>query len=171
MGRVALDVVGIDGVKRLDRVLLQTYIIIIGGVDDGILALGITETALQTGREFATLFVDTTQGTIGQFTELMELTVAGTSLAETHLLDISHHAFHLVVAGLESLLQQTLSLIILHPDDTDESQVVAGLCPAILISFRLLISSQGIRLGRINIPIVRRIGKGVQLVHSVPVGL
>jgi hypothetical protein len=158
LGRVALDVVGIDGAQSLDGLFLETYIIIIGRVDDGVFALGIAEPSLLTGREFIAALVDTAQGAIGQLTKLMELTVSGASLTEAHLQDVGHHALHLVVAGLKGFLQQALSLVILHLDDTDEGQVVACLCPTLTISLRQLIGLQGIGMGSINITIMTGIG-------------
>ena len=49
LGGVALYLVGIDGVEGLDGLFLQTHVIIIGGVDDGVLALGIVQPAQLTG--------------------------------------------------------------------------------------------------------------------------
>ena len=72
---------------------------------------------MQTGRQSVALLVDTVQGLVGQLTVLMELTVTGTTLAETHLLHIGHHTLHLVVARLEHLIQPLLRLVVLHADD------------------------------------------------------
>ena len=49
LGGVALHLVGVDGVESLDGLFLQTHVIIIGGVDDGVLALGIVQPAQLTG--------------------------------------------------------------------------------------------------------------------------
>ena len=49
LGGVALHLVRVDGVEGLDGLFLQTHIIIIGGVDDGVFALGIMEPAQLTG--------------------------------------------------------------------------------------------------------------------------
>ena len=86
---VALYFIGVDGLQSLNRLPLKTDIIIIGGVDDGVLRLGIEHAvAVFVGEQFA-LFVDTVQHTVSLFTVFMELTVAGPALTEAHLLNIT----------------------------------------------------------------------------------
>jgi hypothetical protein len=99
----------------------------------------------------------------------MELTVAGTALTETHLLHICHHTLHLVVARLESFLQQALRLIVLHADDTDKGLVVTGFSPTLAVSNGQLVCLFGIVLCRVHITVMGGIRKGIQLVHSVSV--
>ena len=88
LGCIAYHLVGINGSQSRYRLALQTYIIIIGGVDDGILRLGIEQPALIGWRQQRALLMDTAEGTIGQRTILMELTITRTTLTEAHLLDI-----------------------------------------------------------------------------------
>ena len=47
--------------------------------------------------------MDTAEGTIGQSTKLMELTIARTALTETHLLDIGNQQLKLVVGSSSHL--------------------------------------------------------------------
>ena len=103
LGSIANHLVGVDGPQGRYRLSLQTYIIIIGGVDDGIFRLSIEQPALVGWRQQRALFIDTAEGTIGQSTKLMELTIARTALTETHLLDIGNQQLKLVVGSSSHL--------------------------------------------------------------------
>ena len=169
LGGVALHLIRINGIEGLDRLTFETYIIIIGGVDDGILRLCI-EQALQVviGKGIA-LFIDATDSLIGQLAELMELTIAGTALTEAHLLDVGDETLDLMIGGLDHFCEKALCLVIFHPDDMNKSKVVEGLCPTRTIACSELYCALGISLGRINIAVVIGIRKRIQLVDRMPI--
>ena len=48
LGCITTHLVGIDGHQCINRLILKTHIIIIGGIDDGKLGLGIEQTLLLT---------------------------------------------------------------------------------------------------------------------------
>ena len=157
LGRITLHLVGIDGVQSLNGLSLQTHIIIIGGIDDGIFRLGIEQTTGIPLRKGLYVLIDTVHGTACQLTELMELAVSGTTLAETHLLDIGDEEFHLVIRSLYHLGQQFFSLVVFHPCDMDECQIVEGLSPTRRIMSRQIKSLLGKVPGTVDISIVKGI--------------
>ena len=169
LGGVALHFVGVDDAQGLDTLVLQAYIIIIGGVDNGIFTLCIAQPALLTWGEEVTLLVDTTQGLIGKLTVLMELAVTGSALAEAHLLHMGHHALHLVVARLKHLVQPLISLIILHPGDTDKGLIITSLRPTLAITVAQVISPGTVIQRRVEVAVMIIIGEGIQLVDIVPI--
>ena len=169
LGGVALHLVGVDSVEGLDGLFLQTHIIIIGGVDDGVLALGIVQTAQLSGRELTALLVDAVQCLVGQLTVLMELTITRTALTKPHVLHVGHHPLHLVVARLQHFIQQHLSIVVLHADDTDEGLVVTCLRPTLAVTVAQFIGPDGISLGRVDVAVMISIREGIQLVHGAPV--
>ena len=169
LGRVALHLVGIDGVEGLDRLLLESYIIVIGGVDDGILGLGIKQGATIVVGEIVDLFMDAADGLISQFAILMELAVARTTLTETHLLDVGDEALYLMVGGLDDLVEDALSLVVLHAHDVDEGEVVEGLCPTRTVAFSERCGTLGIGCCRVGIAVVIGVSCFIQLVDRQPI--
>ena len=129
LGRIALHLVGIYRHQGLYRLSLQSDIIVVGGVHDGIFRLGIEQSPRLVGRELFAFLIDTMQGSVGQFSELMELTIVRLSLTESHLLDIGDEDLYLVVGDLRHLVEQPLRLGVLHLDDMHEGEVVQRLCP------------------------------------------
>jgi hypothetical protein len=158
-----------DALKCLDALTLETYIIIIGGVDNRILCFGIKQTMPVMLGEQLTLFVDTKDGLISQLTILVELTIARTTLAETHLLHIGYELLHLIVGSLYGFVEEFFSLIILHTDDMDEGEVVESLCPPRLITYRQVASTSCVNFSRIEVAIMIGIRLGIQFVDSLPI--
>ena len=169
LGRIAQHLVGMDTLKSLDALALKTNIIIIGGIDNRILRLGIEQTTPIVLREQLALFVDTSYGLISQLAKLMELTIARTSLTETHLLHIGYELLHLIVGSLNGFVEELFGLIILHTDDMDEGKVVESLCPTRLITFRQVASTSCVNFSRIEVAIMIGIGLGIQLVDGLPI--
>ena len=169
LGGVALHLIRINGVEGLDRLTFETYVIIIGGVDDGILRLCIEQTLQIVIGKCIALFIDATDGLISQLAELMELAIAGTALTEAHLLDVGDETLNLMIGGLNDFSEESLCLIVFHPDDVNEGQVVECLCPTRTIACSKLYSTLGISLGGINIAVVIGIRKRIQLVDRMPI--
>ena len=96
--RVALQFMEINLPEGLDRLALQADIIIIGGVDNGKLALGIEQSALLARTQYVALLVNALHASDGTLAEVMEVLVAGTPLAEAHHLHIADEDFYLVVS-------------------------------------------------------------------------
>ena len=139
--RIADDLIGINRLQGINRLSLETYIIIIGGVDNGVFGLCIEQHPSVALREQRLIFLDTHHGQIGQFTILMELPVTRTSLTETHLLDIGHQELELVISNGRHLVEQAVGPIVLHPDDAGKSHMIECLCLTIRIMAGLSISS------------------------------
>ena len=171
LGRVALHLVGIDGAQGLDGLPLETYIIIIGGIDNGILCLSIEEALLLTLCQRGTLLVDAVDATNGTFTVIVEVLVARTALAQAHLLDITYEQFKLIISQFRDFVQQFLRIVIGHAHDTDEGQIVERLSTACIITFSEVVSPLGASLHGVNIPIVIGIGLSIQHVHRLPISI
>ena len=171
LGGVALHLVGVNLFQRLYGLSLQSHIIIIGGVDDGIFCLGIAQdTQIAFGQQVA-FFVDATQGTIGQLTVFIERTVVGTTLTETHLLHIRHKALYLIVSDFRNITQAFLRLVILHPYDVDKGQMIQGLCPTLVVMTGAIVGLLGIMLRRVEVTIMIGIRQTIQPVHILFVRL
>ena len=169
LGRIAQHLAGMDAPQGLDALTLESYIIIIGGIDDGVLRLGIEQAVLIVGREQRALFIDAKDGLISQLAILMELTIARTTLTEAHLLHIGDELLHLVIGGLDDFIKELFSLIILHTDDVDEGEVVKGLCPTRRITIRQVASTSCVDFSRIEVAVMIGIGLGIQLVDGLPI--
>ena len=168
LGRVLLHLFayGIQGTDSLTR---QSYIIIIGGGDNGQLALGIDQPLLLTFVKRRTLLVDTLQRTAGLLTIVVELTVARLALTQAHLLNIADQQFQLVVCNLSHLVQQRFGLGIVHLDDTYKGQMIQGLCLSVRIVVGMVECLLGIKSRRINVTIMIGIRNTIQLVHRLPI--
>ena len=164
--RVALKVVDIDVLEGVDRLSLQTYIIIIGGSDNGHLRFSITQTTQLTVAQLVALFVDTLQRLHRILTVFIKLPVHGTALAKTHLLDIAYKPFYLIISNFRDFAQPLLGLVILHLDDIGKGQVVESLCPSLVITVGQVISLFGIVFSGVNIPVVTGIRKIIQHVDG-----
>ena len=169
LGGVALHLIRINGIEGLDRLTFKTYVIIIGGVDDSILRICIEQTLEVVIGKGIALFIDATDGLIGQLAELMELAIAGTALTEAHLLDVGDETLNLMIGGLDDFSEESFCLVVFHPDDVNKGQVVEGLCPTRTIACSELYSTLGISLGGINIAVVIGIRKRIQLVDRMPI--
>ena len=124
LSRVAAHLIRVDSHKGVDGLALEAYIIIIGGIDDAELRLGIAQTLLLAGVELVALLVDTFHTGHGTLAEIVEVLVARTALTQTHLLDVTYQEFQLVVSHLGNLVQIILCGLIIHPDHLDKGQVV-----------------------------------------------
>ena len=169
LGRVAQHLIGMNALKSLDALTLETNIIIIGGIDNRILCLSIEQTTPIVLREQLALFVDTSYGLVSQLAILMELTIARTALTETHLLHIGYELLYLIVGSLDGFVEEMFGLIILHTDDMDEGEVVESLCPTRMITFRQVASTSCVNFCRIEIAIMIGIRLGIQLVDGLPI--
>ena len=137
LGRVLLHILGRlhQGINAL---LLQSYIIIIGGTDDGQFRFGIEQPPLLALRQQLALLVDAPQGLPGLFTVVIELTVMGAALTQAHLLHVGHQQFQLVIGNGRNGVEQLSGLVIVHADDAHEGQMIQGLGLAVAIACRLL---------------------------------
>ena len=115
------------------------------------------------------LFQNPVQSTVGQLTELVELTVLGTALAKTHLLDIGSEYLYLVISGLCNLPQQLLCLIVFHPNDMDKGQVVKCLGRARMVTAGEVQGLICVIAGTVYIAVMIGIGKIIQPVHGLPI--
>ena len=125
--RIALDGFGVDGFQRLCRLLLQAYIIIIGGGDNGQLRLAVEQSPPLAVVEYMALFVDAAQGGKGFLAVVVKILVARLSLAESHLLHIAYKQLQLVVGLLWYQVQQIFRRLIVHLGHVGEGQVVMRL--------------------------------------------
>ena len=103
------------------------------------------------------------------FTVFVESTVVTATLAEAHLLHLGNQQFYLVIGQRQRLVQLLLSLIVIHAYQRDESQVVKSLGTSV-IKRRLLVGLLSIILCRVDVAIVKGIGKRIQLVHRCLIG-
>ena len=87
LGRVVPHLVGIDGQEGFHRLALQAHVVVIGGVDNGQLRLGIGQPLKEPGRQGGALLVDALQMVKGTLAVFIESTVVAPALAETHLLN------------------------------------------------------------------------------------
>ena len=120
LSRVAAHLVRVDSHKGVDGLALEANIIIIGGIDDAELRLGIAQTLLLADVELVAFLVDTLHTGHGTFAEIVEVLVARTALTQTHLLDVTYQEFQLVVSHLGNLVQIILCGLIVHPDHLDK---------------------------------------------------
>ena len=133
--RVETKIVDINALEGIDRLSLQTYIIIIGRGDDGHFRLSIAQTLQLCLAQLASLLIDSLQGLHRILTVFVELAILGTTLTKTHLLNVSNKLFYLIISDLWNFIQPLLRLIVLHLDNIGEGQVVEGFCPTLVIIF------------------------------------
>ena len=124
LSRVATHLVGVDGHQSIDRLILQTHIIIIGGIDDGKLRFAIAQTTLLAVVQLVALFVDTLHAGDGAFTEIVKVLVMGTTLTKAHLLHIANEQFYLIVSKFRNVVQGRLRLLIIHLCHLNKGQMV-----------------------------------------------
>ena len=134
LGRVALHLLGVDGHECLDRLLVEAYIIIIGGSDDGQFGLGIEQASLLALAEQMALLVDALQAVDGPFTIVVEVLGARTALAEAHLLDVADEQFQLVVGDFGNAVEHALRTVVFHLGNVPERLVVQSLSVAICVA-------------------------------------
>ena len=120
LSRIAAHLVRVDSHECVDGLALEAYIIIIGGIDDAKLRLGIAQALLLAGVELVAFLVDTFHTGHGTLAEIVEVLVARTTLAKTHLLDVTHQEFQLIVGHLGNLVQIVLCGLIVHSDHLDK---------------------------------------------------
>ena len=89
-------------------------------------------------------FVYTFQAGDGPFTEVVEVLVAGTALAQSHLLHIRHQQLYLIVRHLRNLVQTVLCRFVVHSDYLDKCQIVqsfgSSLCLRSIILYGVYIA-------------------------------
>ena len=101
---IALYFFGIDGIKCINRLLFESYIIIVGRVYDSIFGFGIQQQTFVALGKLVALFVDTLHGTVGHLTELVESTVVGAALTKAHLLNVSYQVLQLVIGCFDNIV-------------------------------------------------------------------
>ena len=124
---------GIDGIESRRRLGKQTYIIIIGGTDDGILRRGVGHAAQQTGIECRFLFLDAIETLLSTLAVVVELTVARHSLTEAHLLDVGNKQFHLIICNRRDDTQEGVGTGIIHAHYVNKGYVIICLGTTIVI--------------------------------------
>ena len=147
----------LDGFKRFNRRLLQSYIIIIGGCDNGQLAPGIDHTLSHSGCEVDRLLLYPSQRPTGILIVFVEILVARHTLTESHLLNIGYQQFYLVVRQHGYAIQLTVGLLVSHLGQTDEGHVVQCLRLTVAIVFGHGKCLVRIIPGRVEILIMERI--------------
>ena len=115
--------------------------------------------------ELRAFLIDALEGIDGLFAAFIKLTILGTALAKTHLLDITHQQVNLIVGKCYGFRQQTVSLGIVHGDQRDESQVSQSFCTTVLVVRSKLQGLAGIMRSGIDIAVMIGIGKGIQLIY------
>ena len=142
LGRVLLHILRClhQGINAL---LLQSYIIIIGGTDDGQFRFSIEQPLLLALCQQLAFLIDASQGFPGPFAVVIELTVMGAALTQAHLLHVSHQQFQLVVGNRRDGVEQLSGLVIVHADDAHEGQMIQGLGLTVAVACRLLGSLAG----------------------------
>ena len=116
-----------------NRLAFQTYIIIIGGIDNGQFRLCINHSALKMFGQGETLLIDTSLMCYGTFTMFVEGAVIAATLTKSHLLYFGHQKLYLIVCELHDFLQQTVSLLVIHANHADECEVVECLGTSVRI--------------------------------------
>ena len=129
--RVLFHLLGVYGLQGLNRLLLKTYIIIIGGIDNGKLCLGIEQPAALALVQQVALFVDAVHACDSTLTEVIEVLVARAALTKAHLLNIAHQHFQLIVSQFRNLVQQLPYGLIVHFGHQVERTVVDLCCLAV----------------------------------------
>ena len=83
--------------QRIDGLSLQSYIIIVGTLNDGHFTLRIEQPQLQPLRQSEALLVDALQSLGCLFAIVIELTIGRPALAEPHLLNVRNEQLYLVI--------------------------------------------------------------------------
>lgn len=171
MGGVSPQVVvGVDGMYGFDGRLFESYIIIIGGSDDGEFGACIRHTFLGTCGQHSVLFVDATQASVGIIHIVVELFVAAFTLTKAHLLDVGNKQFYLVVGDLGHLFELVGGFAILHLGDVVERKVVERLGLTVVIGLGKGQSTVGINACRVEVAVMTGVRKVVQPVYLFVVG-
>ena len=105
LGSVVAHLIGIQLLKSLHTLALQSYIIIIGGSDNSHFRFRISQSLALTLSELVTLFVDARKSLDSLFATFVKLTILRTALTEAHLLDIAHQQLHLIVGKRNGFCQ------------------------------------------------------------------
>ena len=161
LGSVVAHLIGIQLLKSLHTLALQSYIIIIGGSDNSHFRFRISQSLALTLSELVTLFVDARKSLDSLFATFVKLTILRTALTEAHLLDIAHQQLYLIVGKHNSFCQQTIGLGIIHGDQRNKSQMGKCLSTSSLITLRKAQGLTGIQRCRIDIAVMIGIRKRI----------
>ena len=96
-------------------------------------ALGIYHAVFQTFRQCIPLFVNTPQYALGTFVIVVELLITRFTLTQTHLLDIGHEQFHLIIGHETNAVKEFVGILIVHLHNAYKRKVVECLCPSGMI--------------------------------------
>ena len=155
----------IDEQERIDRLLFQTYIIIIGGSDNLELGGCIDHSSLEVGVQRFWFFLYAMHTSDSTLTIVVKVFVLRLTLTKAHALNISHQQFHLIVGDQSNAVQKFVGILIIHFQYADKSEVVQCFCLACGITISCCQSTFGINRSGIKIAIMIRIGYFVQLVN------
>ena len=101
------------------------------------------------------------------FATIVELTIERLTLAQTHLLDISHQQLQLVVSNLEYAIKMITGIVIVHRSNIDKGQIIQRLCLTITIALFFGQSKSLARIAnsRIQIAVMGVVRLRIQTVH------
>ena len=124
--RVMAHLVDVELLHGFDGLRLQTYIIIIGGSDNGHFRLGIAQPLALMVAQHAAFLVDALLSLDSLLTILVEGPVITAALTKAHVLNVADQQLQLIVGGGTDLLKETVCLAIVHASHRHESQMVQG---------------------------------------------
>ena len=70
----------------------------------------------------------------------MKHSVIRTTLTESHLQNMRNKQLYLIISYLSDFIQVSLCINITHLYDIHKGEIIQSLCPAIVVSFREIIS-------------------------------
>ena len=170
LGGIVAYLVDVELQQGVDRLAFQSYIIIIGGGDNGHFGLSIAQATQLATRQLITFLIDALLSLYGLLTILIEFTVLAATLAESHLLHISDQQFQLVICQTGCFDEQRVGTMVVHADHCNEGESVKSLGTSVVIRQRSFQCLLRIVLRRVDITIVIGIGKRIQLVHRFLIG-
>ncbi len=153
----------------IDRLTFQTYVIVVGALNDGHFGLGINHALLQAFRQQETLLVDAVQTIYCQLAVVVELAVVGASLTESHVLDVGNEQFHLVVGEQGYRVKPPFGFVVVHAHHADESQVVECFGLSVVVGRGGAVGQLRIVGRRVKTTVVIGIRNRIQLVHRLPI--
>ena len=116
-------------------------------------------------RKVIYFLTDTAEFADGFFPEAIKILVAGLTLTESHILNVGNKEFYLVVTAFVYLVQPSFGSMVIHLGNGNKSQVVASLCVSGRIVFGKSQSLLCQYFSRVQVTIVKRIRKIIQLIY------
>ena len=109
--------------------------------------------------EHVALLVDALLMADGTFAVFVEGSVFRTSLTEAHVQYFRDKQLYLIVCQRDSLIEQLPGFGIVHTNNRDESKIIKGFSTSVVISIGQGQGATGIDLRRVNIAVVKSVGK------------